>query len=88
MSKELTPMETLIEYVERNRQSTDNKYSIGALRIVLREATELLQSESTFIRKKEREAAEKSIWWMEEYSKNKEATTDGVANYLNHNFPL
>lgn len=36
----------------------------------------------------QREAAEKAIFWAEEYLQNKEATVDGVAAYLNLNYPI
>ena len=40
------------------------------------------------LNKLKREVAEKAIWWMEEYSRNPNATVDGIANYINVNYPI
>lgn len=40
-----TAMQKLIEYLEQNMESAENKYSKGALRVAIRKAKELLPEE-------------------------------------------
>ena len=40
------------------------------------------------LNKLKREVAEKALWWMSEYAVTPDATTNGIANYLNTNYPI
>jgi uncharacterized membrane protein len=84
MNKELTPIEELIEYLNANHFVAENKYSRGALKVAISKATELLQSESTFIKKKEREAAEFTL----NSFLPKSTFHSAVDEFLDRNFPI
>lgn len=77
-------MEELIEYLNANHFVAENKYSRGGLKVAISKATELLQSKSIYIKKKEREAAEKVFNLFVDYP----TTFFDKEDYLNQNYPI
>jgi hypothetical protein len=76
MSKELTPIEELKDWILKC-------YPIGLAEQIAEKCDGLLQSESTFIRKKEREAAENTAVKLLQIQR-----TESLQYWLNKNYPL
>ena len=102
MSKELTPIEELIKsindwensFYDANKEDRFFQGAFSRCANIKRKATELLQSESTFIRKKEREAVSKA--WdiclknteVKDSCDWKDLMIISKTEYLNENYPL
>ena len=86
LSKELTPMQMCIDLITKKSDRIETQTGVKGDVIWLDEFDfeELLQSESSFIRKKEREAASKVFELFVDYP----TTQSDIDKFLNENYPL